>query len=293
MRRRALPVALCLLAAACGASEWEPRLICHNSNCVEPPQPDADDTLEALDASLALSDGHGVPLVDGVEIDTFWFGAEARCIFAHDLENAARLPARAAVDRLLAHLRTLRAAGRPLTRSGGPFVLFVELKGHVGPAKSELHDDAQRAAHADCALELLDALAGPAQLEQLPVELTFTSFEPSLLREVRARLDARGWSDGERLTVRTGAILGLPYPLDSQTRPLEDFDSRTGVSMVTAHPHWVSQAQRQGFDSRGLELGYWMFSAVAETYAALERDRPRYVTTNEARTLWRWLAERE
>ncbi|MFH1810397.1 MAG: hypothetical protein ABIJ09_16770 [Pseudomonadota bacterium] len=293
--RHLLVVTGIVVTASCApaSGSWSPRLICHNSNCVEPPRPEEDDTVESLEASLALRSDDGTPLLDGVEIDTFWFGAESRCLFAHDLENASRLPARTAAEMVRDHLRDLRREARPLSRSRGPFVLFVELKGHVGPAKSELHDEGQRTAHADCALEILDTLAGPAQQEGLPVEITFTSFVPVLLSEVQSRLAARGWQDSDNVVVRTGAILGLPTPLDSQNHTLEEFDASTGISMVTAHPHWISLGQRQAFASRGLALGYWMFSAVPETYAALERDQPRYVTTNEAHALWRWLAQRE
>ena len=53
-----------LLALGCNAPpEERPLLICHNSNCVEPPAPEEDDTLEALEASLALEDATGLPFV--------------------------------------------------------------------------------------------------------------------------------------------------------------------------------------------------------------------------------------
>jgi hypothetical protein len=42
-----------ILSLACG-EKTTPLIVCHNSNCVEPPEPKEDDSLEALQASLQL-----------------------------------------------------------------------------------------------------------------------------------------------------------------------------------------------------------------------------------------------
>src|SRR3954469_25491180 len=64
-----------------------PLLICHNSNCTGP-DVQRDDTLPALDEAMRQT-YNGLPVLDGVEIDTFWYGAESRCLFAHDPPHGA------------------------------------------------------------------------------------------------------------------------------------------------------------------------------------------------------------
>src|SRR3954466_9771152 len=70
--------------AACGRPDV--LLICHNSNCAEPTDPENDDSLGALSESFKVEVG-GKPAIDGVEVDLFWRGTDDTCIFAHDLEN--------------------------------------------------------------------------------------------------------------------------------------------------------------------------------------------------------------
>jgi hypothetical protein len=249
-----------LIALGCNAPPDErPLLICHNSNCVEPPAPEDDDTLGALEASLALEDATGLPLLDGVEVDTFWHGERGICLFAHDLASGIEQPAAAAGEALLEHFRRRRAANKPLTHQRGPFTLFVELKGSVGLSKADKHSEEQRGQHAACAADLLWQLAEPAESEAFDIDLTFTSFDGALLLAVRQELDARGWSDSERVTVSLGAIYSAAQPLDSATQPLDAFDEAAGVSMVTAHPHWLRDTDRQAFASLEWELGLWMF----------------------------------
>src|SRR5512139_622305 len=98
MRSR-LVVVLALVGAC---DRPQPLVICHNGNCASP-DVSRDDTLSALDESLALT-FDGIPAVDGVEWDTFWFGAENRCLFAHDLDGDTMVPASAAAEVVAAHL---------------------------------------------------------------------------------------------------------------------------------------------------------------------------------------------
>lgn len=282
-----------LAPLACG-EERQPRLICHNSNCVEPAEPTEDDTLEALEASLALEDDAGRPLIDGMEIDTFWYGEGERCLFAHDLahvDESADAPE--AVDAINAHLIARRAAGAPLTRDGtGRFAVFIELKGHVGESKAEKHSAAQRAQHASCVLGLAASLDAAAQANDYTLELVFTSFEPELLAALRADEDFATLEASSASQIRLGALQGIPRPLDSQTRPLEDFSDELGVEVASVHPHWTRHAALQNISSRGWMLGLWMFSVVPETYDAIERYQPDYITTSEARALAGWLERR-
>ncbi len=65
---------LLVLLVAC---DRPPSLvICHNANCAEPADPERDDTIDALRESLTL-ERDGLPVFDGVELDTF-FRAPAR-----------------------------------------------------------------------------------------------------------------------------------------------------------------------------------------------------------------------
>lgn len=76
-----------LLVLAVAACDRPPSLvICHNANCAEPADPERDDTLDALRESLAL-ERDGLPVFDGVELDTFWRGADDSCLYAHDLDR--------------------------------------------------------------------------------------------------------------------------------------------------------------------------------------------------------------
>ena len=72
-------VVAALLVAACDRPDFE--IVCHNANCVEPQDPDNDDTILALRASLALGE-----TIDGIEMDLLVH--DGRCLFAHDTDEA-------------------------------------------------------------------------------------------------------------------------------------------------------------------------------------------------------------
>jgi hypothetical protein len=278
------------LAAGC-AEDYRPRVICHNSNCVEPANPEEDDTVEALQASLALM-GEGRPVIDGMEIDTFWFGEEARCLFAHDLKAPERaVEAMVAVDILNAFLTGRQAQGLPLTRQAEVFSVFIELKPHVTRSKADLHSPEQLQQHAACALALGQSLAASAEQAGHGLEIVYSSFAPSLLRALRDNPLLAVLEAGPA-RVRLSILQGIPRPLDTQTRPLDLFPHDIGIDLIGVHPHWTRPQDRQAYASRGLELGYWMFSIVPETLDAIRAHRPTYITTSEARALTAWLERR-
>ncbi|MCO4763297.1 MAG: hypothetical protein KC502_17400 [Myxococcales bacterium] len=272
------------------ASESQPALICHNSNCVEPPDPHADDTLDALTASLAL-ELDGRPAVDGIETDIFWSGESKRCIFAHDLETGADGPD--AIEAANTIGKWLEGRGtKPATRAAGTFTVFIELKGHVGLSKADKHTPEQRASHASCALDMVARLAAASEASGVPLAVRFTSFDPDLLQ---ALVDEPRWTKktakGE-VSVALGVILGIPPPLDGQSKPLSAFSADLPIDFALCHPHWLRDGNRVAIRSRGWRLAWWMFSAVAETYDAIDRYEPAYVVTSEGETLARWLAAR-
>jgi hypothetical protein len=287
--------ALSLLAsvsAGCSSNvgDYSPRVICHNANCVEPADIDEDDTPAALRESLELVDDEDRPLIDGVEIDTFWFGEEERCLFAHDLNNLETasdfdVP----VNIITQHLEARALQGKPITRSADRFSVLVELKGHVGTSKSEKHTEEQRLEHVGCAVNIAQRLAASAAVANYKLEVIFTSFDPALLIDLSEDEGFQILRDGDRITARLGVLAGVPKPLDSQTQPIDAFPEEAGIDFASVHPHWTRHASIRAYESRGWSLGLWMFSIVPETLDAIEVYRPDYVTTSEARALTRWL----
>lgn len=271
----------------CGGQTEPPAIICHNANCVEPPDPERDDSPEALRESLAVKDDAGQPILDGMEMDLFLRGADNQCVFAHDLnqENPAL-----AVDAAQIVADFFKAAPAKPTRSGGPYWVFLELKGQVGKTKTEVHTEAQRALHAQCALDVLNVLADGARMGNVPLQVRFTSFSAELLLAVSRALKQAAWVNGTDVSVALGAIQGVLRPLDSGTRPLDDYPENIGIDMVTVHAQWLRDSTYQAYLSRGWSVGLWMFSAVPETYDAIETFQPKWITTGEAKTFSRWLA---
>lgn len=286
------PLAL-LLATGCGPSdpEWSPKVICHNANCVEPADVKEDDTLPALAASLALRGPGGAPLLDGVEIDTFWYGAEERCLFAHDLDSVETAdPLADALTTITDYQDGLAAAGGALTRTGEPFSVYIELKGHVGPAKSEKHSPAQRVAHAECGRDAALTLRDAAAAGGWPLEVVFTSFDPDLLVALDALPEVRDLraSDGP-ITAKLGILQGVPAPLDSQSESFANIPPELDIDVVSTHPHWARHASLEAAGSKDWSLSIWMFTLVPETLDAITRYQPDAVTTSEANAFTRWL----
>jgi hypothetical protein len=254
------------------------RVICHNSNCVEPTDPHSDDTIPALEKSLALQ-LHGKPAIDGTEIDVFWRAADDACLFAHDLESETHSPITEAADVLAAHFATAPV----LTASGEPFRVFIELKAHVAAEKTVRHTPAQRAQHVACVWGIYDTIANAAVANGREIEIVFSSFSPDLLRDLVAQAPA-----SLPVPYLLDAFYGVPRPLDSETRPLGDY-AGLPIDIVEIHPQWIHDAQFEGLLSQDVEVMFWMFSATVETFAAIEQYEPAMVVTSEANLMRRWL----
>lgn len=265
---------LLLLLLAC---DRPPSLvICHNANCAEPADPARDDTIEALRESLTL-ERDGVPVFDGVELDTFFRAADNTCLYAHDLDRD-QIPA----------LEPTLVMGEYFARTGpighgDTFYVAVELKSHVSADKTDVHDDAQLAAHAVCAWEVYRAIATAAVANDRDVVMIFEAFNPELLRAV---LDAT--PGALPIPVEYSAIQGVPAPLDNQTRELGDYQGLP-LSYVELHDQWILDAQYEAVRSLGAQIAMFMFSATAETFAVIEQYRPKLVYTSEATLMRRWL----
>lgn len=254
------------------------RVICHNGNCVEPTDPENDDTIEALRESLAL-EHRGRPAIDGIEIDTFWRRSDGTCLYAHDLDAERTETANEPAMVLAEHFAT----ATELTYDGGTFEVSIELKSHVEVDKTARHTAEERARHAACSWDVYRILSDAAIANGRDVLVVFSSFSPDVLRAV---VDAAPLDTPTPFAY--ASIYGIPKPLDSQTHPLDDF---TGIpiSIVEVHDQWLNDAQLEGIRSSGAKLVLWMFSATVETFDAIERYEPSAIVTSEARLMRRWL----
>lgn len=264
-----------LALAAC--ERPRPLVICHNGNCISP-DVRRDDTVEALQQSLALR-YEGLPVLDGVELDLFWYGNGERCIFAHDLAGALDVPAEAAATTIADYLA---ATPRP-SWNGERFYVFFELKGHVGPAFADAHDEAQLVQHAECGLDAMEIVAAGANAGSHQVTIGFTSVAPRLLDALvaRPRWPGRG---GEPEVLLVGDIFTL---YSAEVPDLADY--RVALDAIEYHPDVLTDGHREAYESLGLDLIQWSFTTSVEALDAIERHRPRWVLTNDAVLLRRWI----
>ena len=175
-----------LVLLALGACDRpHPLLICHNSNCAEPTDPEEDDSLTALHDSLALTI-EGKPAIDGLEVDLFWRASDDTCVFAHDLETAGMELGSDAADAIAFHLTT----APQLTFGGGNFQMFLELKDYVDAAQTVHHTPEQRRLHAACAWSFYATVEQAAAARGTDVDFFFGSFGPEMLKEVIAQTPA-------------------------------------------------------------------------------------------------------
>ena len=265
-----------------GCDVPQPKVVCHNANCAEPTDPARDDTLAALDESLALT-YRGRPVLDGIELDSIWRGADDVCLFAHDLETiTADVAATAPADVIATYFARPGPIG---WRDDGPFEVLLELKSYVAETPSLVrHSPAQRAAHAACAWDVYAIIAAAAVGNTRDVRVTFSAFAPELLR---AGLD--GAPADLPVPYRFEALQSIPAPLDTETRPLGDYDGLP-IELVEFHDQWITDAQLEVAHTMGAELSLFMFDATVETFAAIRQYEPALVVTSEARLLRRWIA---
>lgn len=268
MRTRAVALAF---VAAC-TPHPDVVVICHNGNCAGA-STEVDDTLPALDASLALTDDDGIPFVDGIEIDLSWLADESRCVFAHDL--GPDLPdATAAAQRVSDHV----ASGRQLTRHGDTFYVMIELKPAVDK-NGRRHRPDELAAHAECALAATTEIRTAATGAGHNVRFLLESFEPDLL----AALAARGLEADTQLSAafEFPTLLGAPHAL-------ADFDLTT-LGVVDVHPEFTSSEDFATYRALGLDVALWVDLVTPQLFATISQVEPAYVDTNEVRLVSAWL----
>jgi len=268
----------CVALAAC--SQPRPVLICHNANCAEPIDPASDDTLPALTRSLTLIGDDGRPVIDGIELDSFYRGADSMCLYAHDpIDTTESTPATAPADLVAQHF----ADPGELTHDGSTFHVLLELKAFVGPTELDRHTPEQRIAHAECTWAIYTILANAAVANNRDIAFEIESFSPELLRAVLDTAPA-----ATPIPYTLGAVQGIPAPLDTESRPLKDYTGLP-IRFVEFHDQWIRDAQYEATLSMHADIHLFMFSATTETFAAINQYEPASITTSEARLLRRWI----
>jgi hypothetical protein len=269
--------------AALGLAACEPprpAVICHNGNCAAPTDPARDDTLGALRESLALT-YQGRPLLDGVELDSLWRGADDVCLFAHDLETITEdVPATAPAEELATYFARPGPIG---WRDDAPFEVLLELKSGTAIDPTVRHTPAQLAGHAACAWDIYEIVAAAAVANDRDVRVTMSAFAPELLAAVLAAAPTT-----LPVPLRYEALQGLPAPLDTETRPLADYHGLP-IELVELHNQWITDAQADAVDALGADMSLFMFDATVETFAAIRQYRPVAVVTSEAELVRRWI----
>ena len=267
---------LALLLAACDRPQ--PLVICHNANCTKP-DVSKDDTLDALTESLDQM-YNGTPMLDGIELDTFWFGAEDRCLFAHDLNGSTTTSAFEAAQLVADYLQNPSRA----SWNGERFYVFIELKGFVGESFSDEHTDAQRQLHAECALQMAHSIYLAAQIGGHELTIGFISIRPRLLET----LTEPGLF--QFLQAQPGLELMLIgdifAPFDPIVPDIADF--KMPLDAIEYHPRHLTVQHREAYRALGLDLVQWQFVTTSESFAAIRKWEPKFVITNEAEVVRRW-----
>jgi hypothetical protein len=271
--------AFSLLLALCACDRPETFVMCHNANCTSLGV-EYDDTRRGLAEAFALT-YDGKPALDGIEWDTFWYGAESRCLFAHDLNNDTSTDANVAATDIANYL----AGAQVASWNGERFYTFIELKGFVGESFSDAHTPAQRAQHAGCALDVLETIAAGARAGGHRLTVGFVAGVPALHEALVA--DPR-WemftADPELELMLVGDIFA---PYSGLVPELHDY--KLPLDAVEYHPDYMTVQHRETYRSLGIELVQWSFISSREAFAAIGRWEPGYVVSNEALLLRRWL----
>jgi hypothetical protein len=272
--------AVCSLALVLGAcTRPVPLVICHNANCASP-DASRDDTLDAMAESFALS-FDGLPVLDGMEIDTFWHGAEDRCLFAHDLDGATATPAHAAAQAIADHL----AATPVVARNRERFYMFIELKGFVGTSFDDRHTPEQFISHAGCALDTANLIALGAAQGGHQLTIGFIAGVPKHHETLREHPRWPMLDADPNVELKLVGDIFAPY--SDLVPELTDFT--VPLDIVEYHPDYMTAPRYETYRSLGLELAQWSYVTTAEAFDSIERWEPTYTITNEALLLRRWL----
>jgi hypothetical protein len=274
----AVAVAVAVAVAACDRPS--PLVLCHNANCIGP-DVEHDDDLPTLHKSLAQT-YDGLPALDGLEIDTFWWGAVSRCLFAHDLSHGTDVSANDAATAIATYLST----NDRVSFNGTRFYMLMELKPNVAESFSEMHTPAQYTQHATCLLDAIDIILAAARTKGHAITFGVLTAAPEGLRVLASQ--PRWQALESEAGVETLLIADIFAPYSSVVPHLSDFDD-VALDAVEYHPDFMTVSKREAYRSLGLDLIEWSYVPTSESFDAIERWDPKYVLTNDALLLRRWI----
>lgn len=92
--------------------------------------------------------------------------------------------------------------------------------------------------------------------------------------------------------VRTRLVfgLGVPQPLLDDNHPFSELDDLP-LDVISVHPGWITDTALRAVRSTDVEVAAWFLDFTRETLDGIDRVRPSYVTTGQARTVRAWLDE--
>jgi hypothetical protein len=239
------------VAALAGCDRPRPVLLCHNSNCVGTLDASRDDTMPALQASLAL----GPAVLDGVEIDAVW--QDNDCHFAHDVGDPA---APLLVDALDVVVDYLKRVGPP--HSGATFTLLLELKS-AGDANADLDRCVSRA------VNTLERVS-----HEVPIQLLISSFDQKLLK-TRAL---------KRVAAPLNMQLGAEIWTTSELGAL-----RSSLDFVSVTPSDTDAPAYARYADQGYDVALWNEGVTPTFLDAVALHAPRYVSVGEAAVMRAWI----
>ncbi len=244
-------------------------VICHNANCAANASIEGDDTLPALDRSLALRTAQGRVVFDGIELDSVWHRRTGRCVFSHAPDPRARDLAEA-IQRVAAHV----ASSPPDTAGHGDvFYLKLELKTDVGGGASHTTDEI--AAHVACVTAAAGTVIAAGADSHNTVVPIFDSDDPALL----AAIDPRPFDGAAGCLFETNWGAALPAGFAPQILTLgwyEASDATAWPPDTNATPRSTSHRR----DDSGIAI--WARSPPAEELYTILAQRPRYLVVNNA-----------
>jgi hypothetical protein len=262
-----LLAAVLVAAAGCIDRVGDALVICHNANCTQAASIAGDDSLPALDASLALRTANGRAVFDGVEIDSVWDRGVGRCVFSHGPDpRAADLAA--AARRVAAYV-----AGAPadVAGHGGVFYMKIELKADVGGGASHTPDET--AAHVACVTAAARAVVAAGAASHNVVVPIFDSDDPELL----AAIDPAPFDAAAGCLFETNRGAPLPPGFVPQILTVGWYEG--AVDLAWAPDAMAVPRSASGHRIEG-GLAIWARSPSAEeTYAILTRG-PRFIVVN-------------
>jgi len=278
--------AAALLALSAAACDPRPQaiLMCHNSNCAHATDPGADDTMDALEASLAL-EYRDRPAIDGIELDILWAADSGTCVFAHDFNGTTAVSGMEAAQRVAEHIQRPQEL---ISWIGNEFYAKIEIKSAVN-ADGDAHTAAQLQAHLQCAIDMAEVMSEAAIARGRELEVIFEAEEVAFLRELAVHPSWPGKSPADDVGYRFGANVKLPGLRPQDLESLGPGTTDDGIDVLAFHSTRFPDGQQQAYDALDVDLLLWMLDTSLETMHAAQIYQPRYINTGEALVIRRWM----